>query len=119
MACDRFVYFRKDVPSRERVQKILENFFGGCGTLSGSSNHPSWWTIVLPGKPTSPFEGLPDGHRHPTFGNETRWIEVILQVEGGASLNVLTRVQDEFTNAIADGLARAFARFYQGKLDDD
>lgn len=116
MAHDRFVYFNNQVPSHADVALILTNYFGGCGTISDTPHHPSWWTIVLPGKATSPFEGLPDGLRHPTFGNDERWIEVTLD---GSTLDVLTRAQDEFTNGVADQLARAFARFYGAKLDMD
>lgn len=118
MAADRFVYFRKQVPSREHLQKILENYFGGCGNIT--EDKPNWWKIVLPGKTTSPFDGIPDGLRHPTFGNDGRWIEVIFQPgKRGASVDVLTRAQDEFTHAIALGLARALARFYRGEFDED
>lgn len=117
MAGDRFVRFRKDAPTHDHVQRILENYFAGCGVIT--EDQPQHWMIVLPGKATSPFDGIPGGLRHPTFGNEERWLEVVLTgAKTNASLDVLTRAQDEFTNAIADGLARAFARFYRAKLDD-
>jgi hypothetical protein len=77
---------------------------------------PNWWIIRLPGKPTSPFEGVDGNRAFPRMGHDDpeRWIEVVLCPE---NLDVLTRVQDEFTNGIADQLARAFTRYYRGKLD--
>lgn len=117
MAHDRFVYFKKERPQHADVQKILENYFGGCGTIRESQ--PNWWIITLPGKPTSPFEGIAGNSAFPRMGHDdpTRWIEVVFSP--GDSLDVLTRVQDEFTNGIADQLARAFTRYYRAKLEDE
>lgn len=116
MACDRFVHFKKRAPSRADVQKIIENYFGGCGVVS--EGQPNWWIIKLPGKPSSPFEGVDGGRPFPSLGHDTpeRWIEVVYS-NTGDHIDVLTRVQDEFTNGIADQLARAFSRYYQAKLD--
>ncbi len=115
MACDRFVRFKTRRPTRDDVRLILSNYFGGCGTIT--EDKPGWWMIVVPGTATSPFDGVKDGLRLAVpGGNLKRWIEVVYE---GRDLDVLTRVQDEFTNGIADQLARAFARFYGAKLDMD
>lgn len=115
MAQDRFIHFKKAGPSHDDVQKILENYFGGCGSVEESQ--ANWWIIRLPGKPTSPFEGVDGNGAFPRMGHDTpeRWIEVVFSP---GKLDVLTRVQDEFTNGIADQLARAFARYYRAKLED-
>ena len=116
MAHDRFVKFSpENQPSREQLLEIVTNFLGGCGQILEDNYRR--WTIDLPGVPTSPFKGLP-GARPQTY--ENRWIEVILSWEDKALVvDVLTRQQDDFTNALADRLAALLVRYYQAELDDN
>jgi hypothetical protein len=45
---------------------------------------------------------------------DDRVIEICLSSK---SLDILTRQQDEFTNALAEGLANIFARVWKGRLE--
>ena len=110
---DRFIYFEAKTPTTKEVERILYNFVGGAGELERSDDR---WLITLPGRCSATFEGI-DGAYPLLPARDERWIEVIFR--GGKSLDVLTRQQDDFTCALADGLAQAFARFYQGELEDD
>lgn len=114
MASDRFVHFHIERPSKGDLLKIVTNYLGGCGVIR---SEPDRIFIDLPGSATSPFKGIPNARVLP-FEMTDRWIEVIYQKTDGVwSVDVLTRQQDEFTCAIADQLARALSRFYQGELD--
>lgn len=125
MGLDRFVYFEQRVPTHDEVHRILENFFGGAASIDVVRGR---WFIVLPGRNSATFKGI-DGASpilQARFDDQpdaaTREIEVILQTSNPElphSLDVLTRRVDDFTNGIAERLAREFARFYKGKLDDD
>jgi hypothetical protein len=120
MAGDRFIYFEDRVPTHEEIRTILENYLGGCGTVT--EPQPNWWMIDLPGRNTSTFKGIqgsgPDVFTDPDF--DVRWIEVIFQRTAGLppSLDVLTRHADSFTGDVASSLARTFAAFFRGRLED-
>ena len=53
--------------------------------------------------------------------NEPRHIELHLDVgdEDGSSIDVLTRMADEYTNNVADGIASMLHRFYEGKFESE
>jgi hypothetical protein len=70
-------------------------------TLVGKHSHP-FKRILTP----APYEPEPE------FNG--RHIEVWVAKD---CLDVLTRQQDEFTSGVADGLAAAFVRFWEGELD--
>jgi len=112
MALDRFVNFKKDRrPTKKQVELVVRNFFGECGTVEWNEDR---WTVSLPGKPTWVFEGIEDDMMS-RMRNTERWIEVYW---GRSNVDVITRLQDEFTNALALGLAEVFARYWEGELDD-
>lgn len=111
MALDRFVYFKKDRrPTEKEAELVVRNYFGGCGTVEWSDDR---WIVSLPGTPTWVFEGIEPGTARER--NAERWIEVYL---GDDNVDVITRRQDEFTNALASGLAEVFARYWEGEVDD-
>jgi hypothetical protein len=114
MAQDRFVRFKEKAPSRADLETILRNYFGGCGLITGGDD--TRWCISLPGIASSPFTGV-EGARPLGLDDPDRWIEVVFTQGKEANVDVLTRRQDEFTNGIADQLARALARFYSAKLE--
>lgn len=112
MALDRFVSFPEgEGPTPEQVELVVRNFFGDVAQVEWGGGR---WTVSLPGEGTWALKGVePD--MTPVTRSKERWIEVCV----GAKLDVLTRSQDEFTNALAAGLASLFARFWEGKVDDD
>ena len=108
MSLDRFIEFDGDYPTRDEIESVLRNFFGTAGEVEWSRDR---FYVTLPGKTTFSYAGMVDVER-PT--GEERWIEVY----PGNPMDVITRKQDEFTNALAVGLAKTFARFWEGKIDD-
>lgn len=111
MALDRFVHFKDRKPTEKQVELVVRNYFGDCGTVEWSHDR---WIISLPGTPTWTFEGIEKDSRASTR-NDERWIEVH---HGDDSVDVVTRHQDDLTNALAAGLANAFARYWNGEVDD-
>lgn len=119
MGGDRFIYFDKCIPEPAHVRQVLENFLGGCGTVT--DGHKNWWFLNLPGKNTAPFAGIPGSksfHQNLYEENEPRYIEVVLQLEARPSLDIMTRHGDPFTSGLAERLADEFARFYGGRRED-
>jgi hypothetical protein len=112
MSLDRFVRYPEGTagPTQDQVGLVLRNFMGRVGSVEW---HEDRFLVGVPGKPTRTFEGI--GERPmPTILNEERWIEVW----PGPTLDVITRRQDEFTNALAHRLAEIFARYWGGVVED-
>ena len=109
MACDRFVNWKKGgkKPTQAEVEKVLRQFFDAASTEVLWSIDRFFVTLV--GKGSAPLEGIEGAHCLTPV--DQRWIEVHL---GKDNLDVITRCGDEFTNACALGLAKIFARFWQG-----
>lgn len=119
MAQDRFVYFTQDsTPSIEEVRLVLTNFLGGAGEVTYSVDR---FFVSLPGKPTLPFKGLPGVTIPPIYYPEERWIEVWYgdDPRRGIILDIMTRHGDEFTDALADQIAKMFARYWKGRAELD
>lgn len=112
MACDRFIGWQSDnQPSRDDVESVLRHFFSGAAVITWNNDRFFVW---LPGHNTNPFQGLQPSLADPDNEPRTRWIEVWL---GDDSLDVLTREHDEYTNSLAEGLAAAFARYWNGERE--
>lgn len=125
MACDRFVWFENDRrPTRDEVLKCLENYIGYCGSIDDAVREDvNHMMVCLPGRPTSPFEGIEGAANVPLRGDGAgRWFEVV--VDKGIKdkytklyVDVISREQDEFTMNVAQGFAELLARFWNGKLE--
>ena len=122
MACDRFVWFENDrQPSKDEVERCLRNYLGYAGIVDEDRDQGSIrYFVSLPGKPTSPFDGIKGSANVPL--RDERWFEVIIEkgVRNNNSrlyVDVITREQDEFTMNIAQGFAELLARFWNGKLE--
>lgn len=114
MAADRFVYFEGDrAPTSAEVERILENFFNGVGEIKLDGSR---WTVLLPGKPRSPLQGV-KGALARAFPDDERWLEVYHQQGTKPYVDVITRAQDDFVCSLADGLVAVFARFYRGQVE--
>ena len=98
MAQDRFIYF-SDVPKREYLERSLRDYFQTSAKVAWKSDR---FFITF----DSRSEGTPI-HR------DERWIEVWI---GSDCVDVMTREQDEFVNAIAGGLAKRIARQFSGRI---
>jgi hypothetical protein len=110
MACDRFIYWNDDQrPTKDEIGKILEDYFGAFATEIRWNQDR--FVVSLVGDGTSMFNRVSGAYRVP---NGSRWIEVWMEK---GSLDVITRLADNATSALADELARRLARFYCGRLD--
>lgn len=100
----------------EEVGCVCEDYFGGLAKVVWNEDR---WFCNLPGT-YSPALWRIDGAPHVPMHDEVpeRWVEVWLDSEDGLALYVMTRGQDEATNALAEGLAALFARFWRGKRED-
>lgn len=137
MATDRIVLFLptnniekrtvNTLPTRERVAQIIAGYFGKAADIEDSSGHTTGVWFVNLNNPTSQecdwFRKEPR-EPNPDIEVTERWIEVILN-DGlrefhypVGKLNVLTRSQDPFTMAVADGLVRAIVRHTKGQRLD-
>lgn len=125
MALDRFVYFEKEVPTREQVTIILEDYLHGLGEIDRDDKDRVF--VKIPGAYSSPFRRINEraARDQKVFGpggdleDPGRWFEVFFDLndEGGKNIDVITRMADEVTNVIAEGFAKLIARYFQGRLE--
>jgi len=119
MARDRFIWFKGEhkVPSKDDVQSVLTHFIGEAGTVEWRKDQSRFY-MVLQGDPSWPFTDMDLGVHNPHGEDKgrSRWIEVYM---GKDNIDVMTRMMDEYTNTVADGVAKMIARFWQGQLEDD
>ncbi len=94
----------------EDVDKVLNDYLGeGAVRVESDENH---FIATLHGPGSNPFKHLVDR----SFPEEAhRWFEVHL---GSDNIDVITRRQDEFTNAVAHGFAALVARFWSGTYEE-
>jgi hypothetical protein len=116
MSRDRFVRWNQGkYPTVDKIKIVCEDYFKGLGTVEWRGDR---FFVLVHGTLTYALNRIgaykqPD----PEPGFDERWIEV-WQKEDNLCLDVITRQQDEVTNALADGLAKLFARFWRGCLED-
>ncbi len=125
MALDRFVYWKDERPTDEQLKMIVEDFFGGAGTLGDNymkADGRPWWIVSLPGAPSHPLRrafGL--GKDMPTVTEENderdpvgkeRWIEVYVAAN---YIDVMTRQMDHYTHCLAEGLANILCKAFKGE----
>ena len=122
MACDRFIYFKRgQVPSREDVGKVLEDYLGALLATNDwqadKAPHKSGrWMAKLTGSKSWPFRRVEHDAQCPWEPHtQERWIEVYIDTN---NIDVITRRQDELVSNVADGFAKLVARYWQGKLED-
>lgn len=119
MASDTVVHWKNKRPKREEAEAVIQKFFDGAATEIRWEKDRFFVTLI--GKWSHPLSGVLESEDlrplPPTDpGWEGRYLEVWLSK---GSLDVITRQQDEFTNNCARGLAKVFARFWEGELEDD
>jgi hypothetical protein len=102
MAIDRFINFEDGkCPSFEQVRDVCVHYIGGSGTITS--------------EPPRVFAEVP-GVSHSPLARPERFIEVYVDDN---NVDVMTREGDEFTNALAEGLASLIARKFEGKREFD
>jgi len=118
MAQDRFVYWKKKKPTVKELRCLLEDYLGGAmaqiqDTVAGSRN--PWWAIKLAGRPSAPWRRV-KGYKNLAACMEMqkeRWFEVCVSSN---SIDVMTRLGDEYTSVVAEGFASLVARMYETKV---
>lgn len=110
MAADIFVQFKnKNVPPKDDIQKVLEDFLGEAGKVEWDKDR---FYATLQGKPSWAFKRV--FKRVSACRDDERWFEVWI---GDDCLDIITRQQDHYTNALADGFAKLAANFWDGKVE--
>lgn len=123
MSFDRIIDFEqadKAAPGRDELGAVIEDYLGRA------ARRVYWdrdrWFAVLIGLKSWPLRRAyaryskvltTSARAHEIEAEPERWIEVWADKH---TVDVLTRRQDEFTMAVADGLAALIARYYGGKL---
>lgn len=126
MGADRFVYWQDGKrPTHQEIRHVVEDYLGEMAVeyeeepeMVRRLPHPIFVTLV--GKHSHPLKRVREAMAIPGVvmdqepGWEGRYLEVWIHQD---SVNIETRMQDEITMRIADGLAQVFARFWGGKLE--
>jgi hypothetical protein len=115
MALDRFIYFKQGkAPSLETIRDTLEDYLGGATEGVYIDNDRVF--AVLRGKPSFPLKRIPEMAKYSEASEQhkERWLEVC---RTSTSIDVITRMTDEYTNVVADGFVALVARFWKGKRD--
>lgn len=117
MGLDRFVHWKKHVPSKNDIEKILNNFFHAI-------HKKIWWSkdrfiVELPGDPTYIFNGVSDEREDLKLDKvykegSSRFLEIWIAED---CIDIITRSGDELTNSLANELARRISLYYQAELD--
>jgi hypothetical protein len=102
------------VPTNEALGTLCKDYARGIATSVRWSG--GRWYINLPGTPSNALEQFYP--RDPSTYNVKRWIEVWCGGdEHRYTVYVMTRGQDDITNAVAEGLADIIARHWRGARD--
>lgn len=107
MSIDRIFYWTEErKPTFEQVVMIAEDFVGNPAYKI--DNEKQKVILAVPGTASFPFRRIrPDFAQ--TFPSEQRWLEIFYYDD---HYDVVTRMQDEFTGVVADGLAKAIRRYF-------
>ena len=111
MALDRFVYWVDRRP--EDVRKLAEDFFGG-GAVHYEDDGSRLY-VTLHGAPSNPFERSEPGVGLLNRQQIERWIEVYYA--DPKYVDVITRMADSYTNALAEGFAALLAHYYGARRE--
>ena len=119
MSTDYLVRFNNvPVPARDDVCKLLEDYVGAGGTVRWVGEQNRFYVDLLDGY-SDPLQRLDtyfamlyeDLSKEHDGSPRPRWIEVWF---GDDCIDVMTRMADDFTMAIAKGIAAKIARFWDG-----
>jgi hypothetical protein len=112
MALDRFMTWTDKKPAEGELQTLLEDYLGEAGTVVEQGGR-LYATFSSP--PSSAFRRAVPQNPGRLYSGE-RWFEVI---PGDNGVDICTRNQDEFTNALAKGYYNIVARFYNAVREGD
>lgn len=107
MAHDRIAYWNKTSPTPKMLVNQIEQY--GRGLFASVEDEGDRIFVVLPGLTSTPEERKVEEPRE-------RWIEVW---KSPTSFDVITRMMDDITNDIADGLYELLVRTHQAIREED
>lgn len=123
MSTDRTIHWiSRRAPTRADVDQVLRDFFNGAATSIRWDRDR--FVVIVPGKhrnalcTVSPIIG--SRHQRERVGKSAplpsqRWLEVWIDPDDG-TVDVITRQADDYTCALADGIAAVLARYWEGEL---
>ena len=114
MVWDRFVYWNADAPSELDIIQALTDYLNGAATIEYKADVTRWFCI-FPQAPSHPFRNLGDTRSVQEGLSELRNFEVFIADD---NIDVMTRFQDYFIDAIAAGFAELCARQWDGRLEE-
>lgn len=117
MATDRFVYFKpENFPTSEQLESFLQTLFATAAVIEWNEDTGRFF-VSLPGEYSNliPERNLPEGE------TRERWIEVIphdeANAQGNMTIDVLTRVADQFTQFTAFGIVFYLCQVFEGEAE--
>ncbi len=113
MATDRIVTWKEGetLPSSSAVGVLLKDYLGEAAKEVFFEPNQSRWYAEL-GKTSNPYANLPNPHD--IHCDSARRIEVYVDHE---HVDVMTRAQDPFTSAVAQGFAELVSWTWGGDLE--
>ena len=118
MARDLSVHFAAKRPTQAEIEKVITDFLGGIGSVEWVPSR-EFFLVSLPGTATWALQGILARGDGSNFHADRpqRTFEVYPGEEGLAeSFRLTTRLADDFTNAVAEGLAAVFAVYWEGNV---
>ena len=122
MPADMFVYWKKghNGPTRAEAKKVIEDYYGEV--LVECKWSRSRFFVPLVGTWSHPQMRVAKGEVRKKLRaqrpREAEWQGRFLEVYlGKDALDVMTRQQDRFTSVCAQGLAKEFASWWDGRVD--
>lgn len=115
MAFDRFIYWTDLIPSKKDIELVLVNFFGDAAEVKWNKDR---WFVTLKGETSVALKDVCKyaAEFHNELMSDTRWIEVWWSE--GRCIDIITRMQDDYTNCLAEGLEAVIKRHWRAKNDD-
>ncbi len=97
-------------PKRAAVRAFLEDFIGDPTAVRWKGRR---FFVDIPGKGSDALRRVAERNA-PELYQARRWVEVWFERR---SIEIMTRGHDQFTSAIAEGLADGIAGFWRGRRD--
>ena len=123
MTMDRWVFFDSGPPpALSAVLQVLQDYVGEAARVSTQPASLSAQTVLyatLPGKPSAPLRSMHPDWQARYEGMSERWFEVMMEPDGVwpmPAIRIVTRSQDDFTNAVARQFGLVVARAWAGRL---
>ena len=119
MSQDRIIIWKKKRPSKRDIGIIASDYFGEIAEVRWEDDR---YFCKVVGMTSYPLKNIPAAIEMFPVGQVggvpigERSIEIWLNK---SYMYIITRLQDEITNAMAEGLATVFTRFYQAEREAD